>query len=74
MLPIGTHVRSTMKHNLYGVIVGYGSLQWPAEQYHRVAADECMVPVYLVKNPDLIGSSSLGTACFVMRADRVVEE
>lgn len=69
MLPFGTRIKSTMGGQ-EGTIVGYGSLQWPAD--NRINGDDgIMHAVYLVQVME--GSSSLGQALIAFRADRVEE-
>ena len=72
MFPIGTKVRSTF-YGKEGTVVGYGALQWPEDPLKRVAGDSKTVAVYLVKDPRWCGSSSLGQACFVLRAQNTEE-
>lgn len=68
MLLIGTKVRSRRSEKLVGEIVGYGALQWPSGA--NMSGDGgIMQLVYLVQVAD--GSSSLGPACLVFRADFV---
>ena len=69
MFPIGTKL-SSLRHKASGVVVGYGALQWPTEG--DISGDGgVMQAVYLVQIAR--GSSSLGPACVVFRADQVEE-
>jgi hypothetical protein len=68
-LPIGTHVRSK-RNGAEGDIIGYSALAWPTSA--DVGGDGgIMQPVYLVQVAP--GSSSLCSACIVLRADQVEE-
>jgi hypothetical protein len=64
-------MRSTISgRTLQGDIVGYGALCWPGSEH--VGGDAGILqPVYLVQVAE--GSSALGAACIVLRADRVEE-
>lgn len=67
-IKVGEDVQSTMAPDLAGTVVGYGSLRWTVN-IDGAGGDPEAVPVYLVMIR--AGSSSLGPACVVMRADRV---
>jgi hypothetical protein len=69
MFRIGQRVKSKRTINIVGSIIGYGSLTWPQDDKQLTGDDE-QVPVYLVRIGK--GSSSLGPACAVLRADQVV--
>lgn len=69
----GTRVKC-LQDGRIGVVVGFGSLQWPEHKESSVvitAGDRLPVPVYLVQ----VGHASnsiTGPACAVWRADRVM--
>ena len=66
----GSSVRS-WRNGVVGVVVGFGTLQWPWPDGDTIEGDTTPQLVYLVKLKD--GSSSLGPACAVFRADQVTE-
>jgi hypothetical protein len=68
---IGERVQSRRVNTLVGTVIGYGAIQWPhSNVIGETNVDDDMYPVYLVQiNPQ--GSSSLGQAVVVMRADQV---
>jgi hypothetical protein len=69
-LPYLTKIRST-RGGPAGVIVGYGTLQWPATA--DINGDPAPVPVYLIQVHGLPCSAYGYQACVVVRADHMVE-
>jgi hypothetical protein len=66
MIAMGTLVFS---NKIHGHVVGIGILKWPPTKNQHGDSTEQFV--YLVQVAE--GSSSLGQACVVMRADQIVE-
>ena len=74
MLPYLTKVRSVWSgsFNRIGVIVGYGTIQWPSGP--NISGDDGIPqPVYLIQLDDCEGSSYGRSVSAIFRADRVEE-
>jgi hypothetical protein len=71
MLGYLTAVRTTRNDYERGLIVGYGTIMWPTGP--SVGGDAQPMPVYIVQREGCEGSSSLGNAVVVFRADQVEE-
>lgn len=69
MIPIGRYVISSRNYHLCGIVVGYGAIEWPKSE--GLNGDDNPQVVYLVKIGQ--GSSSLGPACAIFRADQIEE-
>lgn len=73
-LSYGTPIKS-LRCDKKGIVVGWGTLQWPHGE-NANGDGGVPQPVYLVQLSDgpfsfIPGSSSLGPACAVFRADQI---
>lgn len=65
---IGDEVQSTWDKKLKGIVIGYGAVSWP--QGNELSGDGGVMHQTLLVQVSQ-GSSALGSACRVLRSDRV---